>query len=236
VFKRDRIFWWATGIFVLAIILFAVTQEQLWLALMIASYLLRPTLASLGLAKKSVDERQMSLQYRSGNIAFAVMMAASVILAAVLSSKGDPAWEMFNIVIIVGLATKALFNVLLTKNYREAAGKIIMAVGLMIALFGAMSHGLSPAGIAEATPGLVIAAIGWLSRKFPRTVGVLVFIATAALLALILVRGKSPLIGRIVTSAVIAVPMALAGLCLFLPERDQGGAEPGLTAAAEIAE
>ena len=53
--KKDRIFWWATGIFVLAIVMASVTKEQLWLALMIASYLLRPTLASLGLARHSVD-------------------------------------------------------------------------------------------------------------------------------------------------------------------------------------
>ena len=49
--KKDPIFWWATGIFVLALALFAVTQNQFWLALMIGSYLLRPTLASLGVAK-----------------------------------------------------------------------------------------------------------------------------------------------------------------------------------------
>ena len=217
--KKDRIFWWATGIFVLAVVMAAVTKEQLWLALMIASYLLRPTLASLGLAKHSVDERQMSIQYRSGNIAFAVMMITAVILAAVLSSQGDESWEMFNVVIIVGLATKALFNVLLTKNYRAAASKIIMAVGLMIALFASMSHGLSISTVMEAGPGLIIVAIGWLSRKYPRLVAILVFVATVALLALIFSKGFT--VGQFVTAALISIPMILAGVCLMLPDREE---------------
>src|SRR3989339_1205800 len=107
--KKDGIFWAATGIFVLAIVIFAITGEQLWLALMIASYLLRPTLASFGVVRRYVDERQMSIHYRSGNIAFAAMMITSVCLAVIQSSKDDPSWELFNILIIVGLATKALF-------------------------------------------------------------------------------------------------------------------------------
>jgi len=222
-FKKDRIFWFATGIFVLAIIIFAITGEQLWLAMMIASYLLRPTLASLGVARRSVDERQMSIQYRSGNLAFAVMMIIAVILAAVQSAKGDPNWDLFNIVIVGGLAAKALSNVLLVKNYREAASKIIMTVGLMITLFASMSHGLSLGTLIEASPGLAVVAIGWLSRKYPRTVGVIVFAAAAALEVLILGRGFN--LGQIFTGLVIGVPLGLAGVCLFVGDRDDTAPE-----------
>ena len=102
--KRDWIFWVASGIFALSIVIAAITRDQLWLFLMVASYLLRPTLASLGLARRSTDERQMSIQYRSGNIAFAVMIVASIVLAVVQQSKGDKSWEMFNIVIKIGRA------------------------------------------------------------------------------------------------------------------------------------
>jgi hypothetical protein len=129
--KKDPIFWCAAGIFVVSVILASVTQNDLWLFLMVASYLLRPTLASLGIGRRFTDERQMSLQYRSGNIAFAVMLAAAIVLAVVQRMKGDQSWELFNIVIILGLAAKALFNVLLVKNYREAGARIIMAVGLL---------------------------------------------------------------------------------------------------------
>lgn len=222
-FKKDRIFWCATGIFVLAIILFAVTQNQLWLALMVASYLLRPTLASLGVGRRLVDERQMSIQYRSGNIAFAAMMVTAIVLAVVQNIKGDHSWELFNIVIIIGLATKALFNVLLVKNFREAGARIIMAVGLMVALFASMSHGLSIDTLVEAAPGLAIAVIGWLSKKFPRTIGTLVFAVTAVLLFVILKKGIT--IGQITTAVLISTPLILAGACLFLRERDETGTE-----------
>ncbi len=221
-FKRDWIFWCAAGFFVLAIVIFAVTGEQLWLALMIVSYLLRPTLGSLGLARRLVDERQMSVNYRSGNIAFAAMMATAVCLAAIQSAKGDPNWDMFNIVIIVGLASKALFNVLLLKNYRAAASRIIIAVGLLITLFATMSHGLTLGTLMEAAPGLAVAGIGLLSKKYPRIVGTLVFVLTAALLVVILGKGFS--IGQITTALVIGVPMILAGLCLF--SRDRHAAAP----------
>lgn len=222
-FRKDKIFWYAAAIFVLAIAIYAITGEQLWLALMIASYLLRPTLASLGIARRLVDERQMSIQYRSGNIAFAAMMAASVCLAAVQSAKGDPNWDLFNIVIIIGLAAKALFNVLLVKNYREAASKILMSVGLLITLFASMSHGLSWGTLAEGSPGLAVVLIGWLSRRFPRTVGAFVFAVTAALLFVILQRGFT--IGQIATALVIGVPLALAGVCLFIG--DSAGTDTG---------
>jgi hypothetical protein len=221
-FKKDRIFWCATGIFALAIILFAVTQNQLWLVLMVASYLLRPTLASLGVGRRLVDERQMSIQYRSGNIAFAAMMVTAIVLAVVQNIKGDHSWELFNIVIIIGLATKALFNVLLVKNFREAGARIIMAVGLMVALFASMSHGLSIDTLVEAAPGLAIAAIGWLSKKFPRTIGILVFAVTAVLLFVILKKGIT--IGQIATAVLISTPLILAGACLFR-ERDEAGTE-----------
>ena len=215
--KKDRVFWWAAAIFVLAIILFAATGEQLWLALMIASYLLRPTLASLGVARRSIDERQMSIQYRSGNVAFAAMMIAAVTLAAVQSAKGDPNWDLFNIIIIVGLAAKALFNVLLVKNYRQAATRIIIAVGLMMTLFSSMSHGLSLTTLMEAAPGLAIVALGFLAMKYPRTVGTLVFAATAALLVLILSKGFT--VGQFATALLISVPMILAGVCLFVHDQ-----------------
>ena len=79
-YKRDAVFYLATGIFVLSLILFIVTQNMNWLFLGIVSYLLRPTLASLGITGSNVDERQMTINYRSGNIAFAVTVITCVII------------------------------------------------------------------------------------------------------------------------------------------------------------
>jgi hypothetical protein len=221
--KKDAIFWSATGIFLLSAIIAEVTQNQLWLFLMIASYLLRPTLASLGFARRSTDERQMSIQYRSGNIAFAVMMIASVSLAVWEYSKGDHAWEMFNIVILLGLATKALFNVLLVKDYREVGSRIIMAVGMLVTLFVAAENGPTLGGLVESAPWLIIVGIGWAAKKYPRPVAILVFVVTAVLLFVILSKGIK--VGQIATALLVCTPLAVAGVCLILPERGEIGVE-----------
>jgi len=222
--KKDAIFWWAAGIFVLASAVAAITQNQLWLFLMVASYLLRPTLASLGVARRSTDERQMSIQYRSGNVAFAVMMVASIGLAIWLNAKGDPGWEMFNIVIIVGLATKALFNALLVKNYRDVGSRIIMAVGMLVLLFVAAENGFSLGGLIESAPWLLILGVGWASRKYPRTIATVIFAVTAVLLFLILSKGITP--AQLATALLVCVPLTVAGVCLIIPERSNPDEDP----------
>jgi hypothetical protein len=225
--KRDPIFWWATGIFVLALLLMAVTQDQFWLVLMIGSYLLRPTLASLGFARRYVDERQMSIQYRSGNIAFAVMIITCIILAVKLNADGNPEWEMFNVAIIVGLATRALFNVIFVKNYREAATKIIIAAGLLLTLFVSMDsveRGLSFGTFLNVAPALAIVGIGLLSRKFPRIIGGIMFAITAVLVVVILSKGLT--IYQAATALIVAVPLTTAAAFLFTRDKSEGEIEP----------
>lgn len=222
--KKDSIFWWATGIFILAILLFAVTQNQLWLALMIGSYLLRPTLASLGLARHHIDEREMIIHYRSSNMAFVLMLIACILFAAKLSAEGNPDWEIFNTIIIVGLATKALFNVILAKSLREAATKIILSAGLLITLFEAMESltgRFSLTHLLNLTPGLAIVGLSILSKHFPRVIGVVVLLCTAALEVLIFKRGFNW--GQIVTALIIGVPLIFAGVCLYSGEKNDVG-------------
>lgn len=216
-FKKDSIFWLATCIFVSGVTIFAFTQNQLWLFLLAGSYLLRPTLASLNIAKSLVDERQMSIQYRSGNIAFAVMIIACIIMAVYQSSKDDHSWEFFNAIVIIGLAAKALSNVFLIGNYRESATKIIMAVGLMFVLFASLENGFSIGALMESAPGLAIVGIGGLSKKFPRIIGVIVLVITAALLFIILQKGF--VIGQIITAVVVSVPLTIAGISLMVGDR-----------------
>ena len=214
--KKDSIFWWAAGIFALALLLFFVTQSQNWLFLGILSYLLRPTLASLGIAKRHVDERQMTINYRSGNIAFAVTILACVIVAVKLAAEGNHAFEYFYMVIIAGLATKALFNVILVKNFREAAAKILIGVGLLIALFNSFEsfHNWSILRFLKyITPGLAIAGIGLLSTKYPRPAGALILTATAFLLWKIFSKGFDW--GQIATAVIVCVPLIIGGAVLM---------------------
>ncbi len=229
-FKRDPVFWLASAFFVLAILLFAKTQNQFWLALMIGSYLLRPTLASLGIAKKHVDERQMTLYYRSGNIAFAVTLIMCVISLAQLELANNHDFELFAEVIIVGLATKALFNVILAKNPREGAAKILIGVGLMVALFSALDAGSFVNTLKSISPGLAIAGIGLLSKKYPRPVGVLALVAACLMTLFIMtvgLRNSGSLSTQILVATVIGAPLITAGVCLLWGDRKAVEIEPG---------
>ncbi|TFH53705.1 MAG: hypothetical protein E4G91_11595 [Candidatus Zixiibacteriota bacterium] len=224
-FKRDPIFWWASGIFVAALGLFAATQDQSWLTLMIASYLLRPTLASLGVGRKRIDERQMTIHYRSGNIAFAVMMIVCVMAAIELAAEDNHAYHLFEMAIITGLAAKALFNVILAKDFQKAPSKIITSVGLLIALFGFL-EGSPPFQdkLMDALPGTALAVVGLLSGKYPRSIGIVIFAITAFLLTMIFSRGRDW--GSIVTALIIGVPLVFAALCLFKRDKIDSDSEP----------
>ncbi len=221
--KKDSIFWIATGIFILGLVLSAITQKQFWIALGVGAYLLRPTLASLGAAKRNVDERQMSIHYRSGNIGFAVLLFICVIFMARLETEGNHAFEFFATAIILGLAAKALFNVILVKNYRQAASKIIVSAGLMIALFSALDAGSFVGTVMSILPGLAIVGVGLLSRKYPRPIGIVVFVLTALIMIVILRRITW---GQIVTAVVIGVPLITAGVCLIIGNRSDAEVEP----------
>jgi len=219
-FKKNPIFWWASGLFVLGIVLFAITQNQIFLiGFIIAAYLLRSALASLGIAKKYVDERQMNLNYRSSNIAFIVMMVACVFFAGYLMAEDNHTFEMFLMVIVIGIATKALFNVLLSKHFREVAPKIIIGVGLLVALFsgiGAIDRGngiFSINFLMNALPGLIIAGLGILSKYFPRVIAVVLFFIMIALVTFIF--RKDIDWGTIGGSLIIGVPLLAASLGLW---------------------
>jgi hypothetical protein len=226
-FKKDPIFWSASAIFILALLLAAITQDQLWLVLMIGSYLLRPTLASLGMAHHYVDERQLSIHYRSSNVAFVVMLIACIIFAAKLNAEQNEAWEIFNMIIVIGLAVKALFNVILAKNLREGASKIIISVGLLITLFiamGSVEEGVTLTTMLRLVPALSIVGIGVLSKYYPRIIAIVVFIATAALEVVILKKGLTW--AQIGTALIIGIPMITAGICLYLPDKNEIAAAP----------
>lgn len=217
-FKRDKIAIGAAGIIILSVTLFVITQNQMWLTMMIASYLLRPTLGSLGVAKRLIDERQMTIHYRSGNIAFAAMMIAAVVIAALQYSKDDHSWELFAIVIVVGLATKALFNVILVNFSKSTGSKIIIGVGIMVTLFVSLENGFSFGTVIEGLPGLVIIALGLLANKYPRTIGTLVFAVATILLVLVLSKGIT--LAQIATALLVCSPLAIAGACLFARDDD----------------
>ena len=231
--KKDPIFWWASAIFALALGIFAATQNQLWLALMIASYLLRPTLASLGVAKRYVDERQMSIHYRSGNIGFAVMVIVCVIFAVKLSAEDSHDFELFFMAIVIGLAAKALSNVLLGRNYLEAGSKIIIAAGLLVGLFASLDAGSFAEILVCALGGGAIAGVGLLGKKYPKPVAVVALIVAALLVLLVMtvgLRNSKVLWSQIVVALVIGGPLITAGVCLLVGDRSRDAIAEGSAA------
>ncbi|MCK4979652.1 MAG: hypothetical protein KAS62_04605, partial [Candidatus Delongbacteria bacterium] len=180
--KKDPIFWWAWGIFALALILIAITQLDIFLVLVVVAFLLRPTLASLRMAKKYIDERDLSLNFRSGNIAFFVMMIACVFFAAKLKAEDNSIGEMFYMVIMIGLVAKGLVYTLMSKKFREVAPKIIITVGILVALFsgmGSIKHGLFSMNVLmNSLPGVIIIGIGVLSKYYPRVAAVVMLLVT----------------------------------------------------------
>jgi hypothetical protein len=219
VLKKDPIFWVACGIFVLAFAIFFITKEQLWLFLAIGSYLLRPTLASIGVGRRYTDERQMSIHYRSGNIGFAVTIIMCIIFAIKLSSENNHDFELFIAAIIIGLAAKAVFNVVLAKNFRQTMPKIIIWVGVLVALFASLDAGSVVGVLISILPGLVIATLGVLGLKYPRIVGGIIMILAIAASIFILTLRKGW--GQIVTAIVIGLPLLIAGFYLLKDEKKE---------------
>jgi hypothetical protein len=191
--KKDSVFIWTWGVFVLSLVLFAFTESDVFLVLVVAAFMLRPTLASVGLLKKSVDERELSINFRSGNVAFFVMLLACVFMAAVLRAEKNHAYEMFYMVIAVGLVSKGLIYILMSKNFRETAPKIMITAGILIACFsgtGAFDQGvLSLNFIMNILPGIVIIATGIVSRFYPKAGSIAILIITLYLSYFILRRG-----------------------------------------------
>ena len=309
--NKDWIFWTATGNFVLTLVIFAVTNNQLWLYLLVGSYLLRTTVASLNIDRKRIDERQMTIHYRSGNIAygvtntaalllaayylvqrdtrcltfflvvaigvlaralfvmliakdfhpnltqnirfsihaaftyfrkhldewqlsvhyrsgnfaFAIVMLCSIVASLYFASIDDHTWEMYDVVVIVGIATKALFNVLLVKNYREAASRVIIAVGLMMMLFSSLelsgslqANGFKLESFFELIPSAALVIIGWMAKKFPRIIGIVICLLSLGLCYFIMSIRFS--IGQIATASLICIPLFIAGVCLFYSNRE----------------
>ena len=211
--KRDRIFWIAAVIVLAAVVIAALTGDQRWFFLLIAAYLLRPTLAALGVARGAVDERLMVIHYRSGNIAFAVMIVASVVMAVVQRRSGSADWQAFIIVVLLGLAAKSLFSLVLVRNYREAGSRVIMAVGVLGGLYVLSNTGLTLAGLAAFLCAALLVGMGWLAPKFPKPVGAMTFVAAFILMGVILNKGRT--VSEAVAVLLVCVPLLLAAASLF---------------------
>lgn len=225
--ERDPIFWISAAVFVLSIVLGAAVHPAL-LALMAFSYLLRPTLYSLGVAHRYADERQLTIQYRSGNIAFMFLVIVIMVAIGVRVQRGEAPDEYYGI-LILGIAAKALANVLLGKNGKRMGVTITLAVGSLFVLFGALEEGLSLAAVIHGVPGFVIIALGLLGRRFPRTAAIILTAAAAYSVFFF----QLYLARQFIVLLLIPLPLITAAICLFFG-RSESAAEDMHTNSSTI--
>lgn len=226
--RRDKIFF-AAGVMVLAGIALAVAGFEFGLLLLVGAYLLRPALHEFGVATQYGDERQLIMHSRSGNIGFLVMIFAALGFALWRISRGESPEELYEI-IFLGLAARAMTNLILVGEYRKAGVMIISTVGLLFGLFAILDGGLSAASLFGAGVAALILGLGQLARKFPRTIAWLLLLAVAAVIA-----GFRLYEFRLVQSALwlyAVTPLVTAAACLLLGAvKDEERITPRLRAA-----
>lgn len=215
--KRDGIFWAATTICVVALALSAARGQQ-YLLLLAAAYLLRPTVHSLGFAPKLIDERQLQIQYRASNVAFAALVLGNSVLFVHLMRIDDHTWEMVGALLMIALAVRALAGLLLVGDLAAAGQRILYAVGLLAALFSAMDAGL-PVVFVAVLPGIAIMGLGVASRRYPRVIAAAVGVVTVLFCAMMLPRAlqqpSGPNWGTAVTFGLVLLPLIIAAFCLW---------------------
>lgn len=226
--KRDEIFWAASVIFLAAVALGAIVDNA-YLLLMVASYLLRPTLHSLGFLRRLVDERQLQIQYQASNVGFAAMVAGVIVVILVLMARNDHTWEMLVGVLMVGLTVRALTGLLLVGDSLVAGVRILVAIGSLLALLGVLEGGVGGA-MSHVLPGAALVGVGLAARRWPRPAGVGV-LALAALGAFAMFRGAlmpsgSARAGTLIALTLLTVPAGVAGLCLLRGAANRDG-QPG---------
>jgi hypothetical protein len=161
----------------------------------------------------------MSINYRSGNIGFAVTIIMCVIFLAKLELEGNHDFEFFATTIVVGLAAKGLFNVLLVKSYRDAGSKIIIGVGLLLGLFASLDQGSVVGILLNLLGGGVIAGIGLLAKKYPLPIGIITLVIAGLLLLLILTVGlanSKSLFTQLLVALIVGGPLITAAICLLI--------------------
>lgn len=142
--RWDTLSWWASVPFFAGLVLAMVTGKDSFLLLLVAAYMLRPTLYALNLGTRFADERQLAIQYRSGNLAFAVLLAAIIAFVVKSRVEGKPADDFMLLLVkrwptigavVFGLLSLAAFYFITFKtgyvfNMHQLAAALVVSVPL----------------------------------------------------------------------------------------------------------
>ncbi len=221
--KRDAIFILAVVVALGGAGLF-IAGSSAGLLLLAAAYLLRPALHECGIARGLADERQLLIHSRSGNIGFLVVILVTSGFALWRISRGESAEDLLQI-IALGLAARALTNLVMIGEYRKAGAMILTAMGGFVAIFLIAEGGASVAGLVGLLLGAAIAGTGQVARRFPRTVaGILIGViaAVAAFFHLYEFRAMQSALWLL-----FVMPLAVAVVCLLLGRNEDEDVSPG---------
>jgi hypothetical protein len=217
-FDWDRYSWIAAGLFVAGIILGAAVHESFFF-LLVGAYLFRPALLAAGVRKPYADERQLTIQYRSGNIALIVTVIAIIAAAIHEDSQGRQA-DMFYLILCIGLMSKALVGLVMSGEHAKTAFRITMFIGLLYLTFVGLENGPSLGMLIEGSPGIAIVAVGFLGRRWP-LIGtvVLALLGTGTLVIFGIFGGLN--ISRVGVSLVLSLPIFVAAFSYWQAARDE---------------
>ncbi len=212
-FKWDKISWIATGIFLAGLLLGAFLNE-LFLYLMVGGFLLRSTLLAFGVAKINADERQMQIQYHSGNIALSVVVVAIIIFAVKAGLSGKQAFDEYAMLVTLALVAKGVVAMIMLGDYRAVAIRITIIAGSAIVIFATLSHGFSLGSLMESLPGLLIIAVGLLGIKRPMISAIILgIIGLATFVFFGPVGGLTE--GRIFMGIILSIPLFVTAFCFY---------------------
>lgn len=213
--KWDAISWYASSIVIVSGALAGITGNGNFLFLSVLAYFLRPTLHAFGAAPHLADERELSIGYRSGNIALMAVIITAVLLALKRSADGQHTDDL-NTIIIVGIAARALSGILMSRSYLETAVRISASLGLAFIAFGLAEGGVSLESLQHLLPGLFFIGLGFAGKRFPM-IGAVVYsvLAISAFVGIsFLLRGTFS-IYQLITGTLIGAPLGSVAYCFY---------------------
>lgn len=213
--KWDIISWFATAIVTLGVVAAASTGNGYFMLLAVLAYFLRPTLHAFGLFSRLTDERELSIGYRSGNIALMAVIATAALLAMMRASEGQHTDDL-NAVIIVGIVARALSGILLSRSYLDTGVKISVTLGLAIGAFGLLEGGVTLESLQHVLPGLFFIILAFVGRRFPMVgAGVYALLALGLFLLISFFLRSTFSVYQLVTGLLIGVPLGAVAYCFY---------------------
>lgn len=202
------------------VIALAITVHPGFYLALIAIGFARPVLREVRLLKDR-DEWLSLISYRSSHMAFlaAVLIAGLIFMWTGIVEGGEPPYEV-SLILLISLFVK--FAALqLQGRTRERAGRAIawlMGGGWLLFLAG---YGFSWGTLIGASPFLAVLLCAYLSRRWPRIVGVVIAaIGVGTLIAFV----DFPLeYDRLVVPFLLSFPLLLSGALLILGDREESG-------------